>query len=70
MERSSGALLSAADPEQVANWAFRDIKFNTCRVQFDKNQEMIEGASKFEYYAKQVKAMKLVRQANPKIELE
>lgn len=67
MERSSMFLTEAGNPSEVAGWAFKDIAFNVCRVQYDKHQELTEGKPDFPWYAKQVEAMKLVRQANPKI---
>jgi O-glycosyl hydrolase len=68
MERSANSLLDAADPEEIARWAFSDISFNICRVQFDKHQERHEGQRTFEFYKKQVDAMKLIKKVNPKIE--
>ena len=67
MERSSMFLTEAADPGQVADWAFRDISFNICRVQYDKHQEIAEGKPDFNWYRDQIAAMKLVRKANPNI---
>jgi hypothetical protein len=67
MERSSMALLDAAKPRQVAEWAFGDIRFNICRVHYDKHQELAEGEPDFAFYDRQVAAMRLVREANPRI---
>lgn len=67
MERSSMFLVEAANPMQIANWAFKEISFNVCRVQYDKHQELREGAPDFPWYERQVQAMKLVQAANPKI---
>lgn len=67
MERSSMFLVEAGDPEQVANWSFKDIAFNVCRVQYDKHQELSEGEPDFPWYDRQVAAMKLVQKANPEI---
>lgn len=67
MERNPGFLLQANNPEEIAQWLFRDINFNVVRVQYDKHQELIEGEKNFDFYDKQVEVMKLVKEVNPDI---
>lgn len=67
MERSQHFLVYAKDPQQVADWCFKDIPFNVCRVSYDKKQELIEGDKNMGFYNKAVEAMKMVKKANPNI---
>ncbi|WP_372772795.1 T9SS type A sorting domain-containing protein [Mangrovibacterium sp.] len=67
MERSSNAIQSAKNKEEIVDWAFKDIAFNVCRVQFDKNQELEEGTKNWDFYAKQILSMKMVKESNPAI---
>ncbi|MFI3304364.1 MAG: hypothetical protein SNF68_04565 [Rikenellaceae bacterium] len=69
MERSQDHLSRAKNKEQIAEWCFKDIDFNVCRISYDKLQEMEEGVNKCEeFYANCVEAMQLIRKANPKVE--
>ncbi len=69
MERSQDNLSNARNKEQIAEWCFKDIDFNVCRISYDKHQEMREGENRCEeYYENCVEAMQLIRKANPKVE--
>ncbi len=69
MERSQYNLSRAKNKEQIAEWCFKDIDFNVCRISYDKLQEMVEGENRCEeFYANCVEAMQLIRKANPKVE--
>lgn len=53
IERAQGFIYRAANPDQIMQWCFDDIKFNICRVAYDKKQEerissafYVEGAVK------------------------
>ena len=67
MERSSSAVQSSTNTQEMINWGFRDIDFNFCRVQFDKNQELVEGVKNWEFYDRQIVTMKQVKAINPDI---
>lgn len=67
MERSQYFLVYAKNPQQVADWCFKDIPFNVCRVSYDKKQELVEGQKNMGFYDNAVKAMKMVRKAKPDI---
>jgi len=67
MERSSKAVQNAGNTEQIIQWGFGDINFNTCRVQFDKNQELVEGTKNWGFYTKQVATMQAIKALNPDI---
>lgn len=68
MERSQFFLQKAANPEEVAGWCFQDIRFDVCRVSYDKKQELEEGKRNLEFYEDAVKSMKLLRKVNPDIQ--
>lgn len=67
MERSQSFLQRAANPQEVADWLFKDIEFTTCRVSYDKKQELVEGVKNFSFYDDAIKSMKMVKIANPNI---
>lgn len=67
MERSAEMVLEAAESENILRWAFKDTGFNICRVKYDKHQEKKEGGKRFEFYDKQILAMKAVKKTNPDI---
>ncbi len=68
MERSQGNLSVAKNKKQIAEWCFKDIDFNVCRVSYDKKQEEVEGVDNREiFYSKCVDAMRLIRRANPNV---
>lgn len=68
MERSQFFLQKAANPEEVARWCFQDVRFDVCRVSYDKKQELVEGEKKMFFYENAVKSMKLLRAVNPDIQ--
>lgn len=68
MERSQNFLPKAANPSEIANWCFKDINFDVCRVSYDKKQELEAGKKNLAFYNDAVKSMKLLREANPSIE--
>lgn len=65
MERSAGFLPHATNPQQIADWVYKDIAFTTCRVSFDKQQELIEGVPHFDFYKTPLASMKMVQTARP-----
>ncbi|MGE9270453.1 MAG: hypothetical protein ACQKBU_06590, partial [Verrucomicrobiales bacterium] len=65
MERSSSAIQNAENKEEIIQWAFGDIAFDTCRVQYDKKQELTEGEKNWGFYSNQVKTMQEIRAVNP-----
>lgn len=67
MERSSIAIQKAENKEEIINWGFGDIDFNTCRIQFDKNQELVEGTKNWDFYKNQLATMKSIKEVNPDI---
>ncbi|WP_282124540.1 carbohydrate-binding protein [Algibacter mikhailovii] len=67
MERSSKAIQNAQNKEEIIQWGFGDIDFNVCRVQYDKNQELVEGTKNWAFYEKQVATMKAIKAINPDI---
>ena len=67
MERSSKAIQNAQNKQEILEWSFQDIKFNVCRVQYDKNQELVEGTKNWDFYAKQVATMQNIKAINPDI---
>ncbi|ANW95414.1 hypothetical protein AXE80_03575 [Wenyingzhuangia fucanilytica] len=67
MERSSSAIQSAKNKEEIIQWGFGDINFNVCRVQYDKNQEITEGVKNWSFYDKQVTTMQAIKAVNPDI---
>lgn len=67
MERSQSFMQKAANPQEIANWLFKDIAFTTCRVSYDKKQELVEGVKNFAFYNDAIKSMKMVRNANPTV---
>ncbi len=67
MERSSKAIQSSDNKEEMLQWAFGDIAFNICRVQYDKNQELVEGTKNWAFYEKQVMTMQEIKALNPDI---
>ncbi len=67
MERSANAIQNAQNKEEIVDWAFNDIALNTCRIQFDKNQELVEGVKNWDFYAKQLATMQLIKTVNPNI---
>lgn len=67
MERSQKFMQKCSDPQLVADWCFKDVNFDICRVSYDKQQEMIEGTKNWDFYADAVKSMKNVLTSNPDI---
>ena len=67
MERSSFAVQNSTNTQQMINWGFKDIPFNYCRVQYDKNQELVEGVKNWGFYDRQIITMKQVKEINPDI---
>ncbi|MDF7802065.1 Ig-like domain-containing protein, partial [Pontiellaceae bacterium B1224] len=67
MERSASAVQNASNTDQIIQWGFEDINFDTCRVQYDKNQEISEGTKNWAIYAKQVLSMQQIKAVNPDI---
>jgi O-glycosyl hydrolase len=67
MERSANAIQSSQNKDEMVDWAYKDIAFNTCRVQFDKNQELVEGTKNWDFYTKQIASMKMVKERNQDI---
>lgn len=67
MERSADAIQSATNKDDILQWSFGDINFNVCRVQYDKNQEMVEGTKNWSFYSKQVTTMQGIKALNPDI---
>ncbi|PQV49013.1 putative secreted protein (Por secretion system target) [Jejuia pallidilutea] len=67
MERSSKAIQNAQNKEDILQWSFGDINFNVCRVQYDKNQELVEGVKNWAFYDKQVATMQAIKAINPNI---
>ncbi|MDF7799080.1 Ig-like domain-containing protein [Pontiellaceae bacterium B1224] len=67
MERSSFAVQGAQNTEQIIQWGFGDIKFDVCRVQYDKHQELEEGVKNLAYYDDQIQSMKDIQSINPDI---
>ncbi|WP_405563453.1 T9SS type A sorting domain-containing protein [Polaribacter sp. Asnod6-C07] len=68
MERSSKVVqFTVKNKEDVIQWGFGDIKYNYCRVQFDKNQESTEGTKNWAFYDRQIATMQEVKAVNPNI---
>lgn len=68
MERSSMSLqTSVLNKDDVIQWGFGDIHYNYCRVEFDKNQELIEGVNNWAFYDRQVLTMQEVKAISPDI---
>jgi len=67
MERSSFAIQKAQNKDDILQWSFGDIDFNVCRVQYDKNQEMVEGTKTLSFYERQVATMQSIKAINPNI---
>lgn len=67
MERSANAVQNATNTQQIIQWAFADIPFNICRMQYDKNQEITEGVKNFAFYNGTVQSMKDIKAVNPSI---
>lgn len=67
MERSSKAIQNAQNKAEIIQWGFGDIDFNVCRVQYDKNQELVEGVKNWSFYDKQITTMQAIKAINPDI---
>lgn len=67
MERSANAVQNTTNKNDIINWGFGDIPFNICRMQYDKNQEMVEGVKNFSFYNGTVQSMKDIKLVNPSI---
>lgn len=67
MERSSSFLQSASNAQEIADWCFKDIEFGTCRVAYDKKQELEEGVKNFSFYTNTIASMKMIQKANPAV---
>lgn len=67
MERSQSFMQKASDPQAVANWCFKDIPFDICRVSYDKKQEETEGQKNMSFYDDAIRSMKNLKIANPDI---
>ncbi|ALJ04719.1 hypothetical protein APS56_06055 [Pseudalgibacter alginicilyticus] len=67
MERSSFAIQKAQNKEEIIQWGFGDIDFNVCRVQYDKNQELVEGVKNLSFYDRQIATMQAIKAINPDI---
>lgn len=68
MERSANAIRNSTNKDQIIQWGFKEINFNVCRVQFDKNQELTKGKYNFEFYEKQVLTMQDIKSVNSGIQ--
>lgn len=68
MERSSSAIQNATNKSEIIDWGFGDINFNVCRVQYDKNQELVEGTKNWAFYDKQVATMQQIKAIRPDIQ--
>lgn len=67
-ERTPKFLQKAANPQEIANWAVKDIPYRACRVPYDKQQEMVQGVKNLAYYDDIIASMKMLRIANPDLE--
>jgi O-glycosyl hydrolase len=67
MERSQSFLQRAANPQEIANWLYKDMALMTCRVSYDKQQELTEGTKNLAFYDNAILSMKMVKNANPNI---
>ncbi|WP_017446730.1 hypothetical protein [Gayadomonas joobiniege] len=67
MERSGGNLINASNPEEIIDWLIDDIPFDTWRIAYNKNQEIVEGVKNWAYYDDELFALNLIKQANPDI---
>lgn len=67
MERSGGNLKNASNPEEIIDWLVKDIPFNTWRIAYNKNQEIVEGVKNWAYYDDELAVMQLIKNANPDI---
>lgn len=68
MERSAHALVNhAGNPQTIANWIFKDIDFDVCRLSFDRKQELTEGSPNWSFYDAPIKAMKYVKKARSNV---
>lgn len=67
MERSANAVQRTLNKTEIIRWGFGDIPFNICRMQYDKNQELVEGVKNFAFYDGTVQSMKDIKQVNPSI---
>ena len=67
IERTAGFLFQMKNSQEIIDWCFKDIPFNTCRVSYDKKQELTEGTQTMDFYDSHVKAMKMIKEANPEI---
>lgn len=67
MERSQSFMQKCAKPELVAEWCFKDIPFEICRVAYDKQQELLEGNKTPEFYNDAIKSMQMLKKVNPEI---
>ena len=68
MERSASAVQTTVqNTDDVIRWGFEDINYNYCRIQFDKNQELVEGTKQFNIYNNQVLTMQRIKAINPDI---
>lgn len=68
MERSQSFMQKCVKPELVAEWCFKDIPFEICRVSYDKQQELQEGVKTPEFYNDAIKSMQMLKKVNPAIE--
>lgn len=68
MERSASAVQTTVqNTDDVIRWGFEDINYNYCRIQFDKNQELVEGTTQFNIYSNQLLTMQRIKELNPDI---
>mgnify|MGYP000050227262 FL=1 len=67
IERTAGFLFEMKNSQEIIDWCFKDIPFNTCRVSYDKKQELSEGSQTMDFYDNHVKAMNMIKEANPEI---
>ncbi|MCG8578672.1 MAG: hypothetical protein MI866_02070 [Bacteroidales bacterium] len=67
MERSASFLQNAANPQEIADWCYKDIDNVVCRVSYDKKQELVEGTTNFSFYNNAIESMKMVKAANPDV---
>ncbi|WP_252736891.1 MULTISPECIES: dockerin type I repeat-containing protein [unclassified Psychrosphaera] len=65
MERSGSNLQNAANKEEIIDWLVKDIPFDTWRIAYNKNQEIVEGTKNWAYYDDELAAMQLIKNVNP-----
>ena len=68
MERSAHVLDTASNPQEIADWLYKDIpNMWYSRVSYDRKQELVEGQPDLSFYDPAISAMKKVKQAKPSV---